>query len=95
MTVAANVKQVLTIVLAVLIFHLHINLTNLFGITLTLAGGAAYAKVEYDAKQARSVAVPTGTGAMGNGDMTLHGHKEQDPASVPLMGVTEEKRNRL
>lgn len=53
MTVAANVKQVLTIILAVVIFHLHITPMNLFGITLTLFGGAAYAKVELDAKAAR------------------------------------------
>ncbi|ORY92767.1 triose-phosphate transporter family-domain-containing protein [Leucosporidium creatinivorum] len=46
MTVAANVKQVLTIILAVLIFNLSLNPTNLFGITLTLAGGAWYARVE-------------------------------------------------
>lgn len=52
MTVAANVKQVLTIILAVIIFHLHINATNLFGITLTLLGGALYAKVELDNKAA-------------------------------------------
>lgn len=56
MTVAANVKQVLTIVLAVIIFHLRITPMNLFGITLTLLGGAAYAKVEYDAKKAKEQA---------------------------------------
>lgn len=54
MTVAANVKQVLTIVLAVMIFHLHINVTNLFGITLTLLGGALYAKVEFDQKNVKA-----------------------------------------
>jgi len=53
MTVAANVKQVLTIILAVIIFHLEITPMNLFGISLTLFGGAAYAKVELDAKTAR------------------------------------------
>lgn len=36
----ANVKQVLTIVLAVVIFNFRLNPTNLLGITLTLAGGA-------------------------------------------------------
>lgn len=56
MTVAANVKQVLTIILAVIIFDLHITPTNLFGISLTLFGGAAYAKAEYDAKIAREQA---------------------------------------
>ncbi|KAF9029528.1 TPT-domain-containing protein [Hymenopellis radicata] len=47
MTVAANVKQVLTIVLAVLIFDLSISFTNAIGILLTLAGGVWYAYVEF------------------------------------------------
>lgn len=47
---AANVKQVLTIILAVIIFNLALNPTNVFGITLTLAGGAWYAKVELQEK---------------------------------------------
>jgi drug/metabolite transporter (DMT)-like permease len=42
MTVAGNVKQVLSIVLAVIIFNLNITFTNLIGIMLTLAGGAWY-----------------------------------------------------
>ncbi|BGP15878.1 hypothetical protein JCM10213v2_003868 [Rhodosporidiobolus nylandii] len=56
MTVAANVKQVLTIVLAVLIFNVALNPTNLLGISLTLAGGAWYAKVELNEKMARAAA---------------------------------------
>ncbi|GAA5848695.1 hypothetical protein JCM3766R1_006414 [Sporobolomyces carnicolor] len=54
MTVAANVKQVLSIVLAVMIFNLVLNPTNLLGIVLTLFGGAWYAKVELQEKQARA-----------------------------------------
>ncbi|KAI9339715.1 triose-phosphate transporter family-domain-containing protein [Pilaira anomala] len=42
MTVAGNVKQVLSIVLAVIIFDLSITATNGLGIVLTLAGGAWY-----------------------------------------------------
>ncbi|KAL7319997.1 hypothetical protein PS15m_003069 [Mucor circinelloides] len=42
MTVAGNVKQVLSIILAVIIFNLNITFTNLIGIMLTLAGGAWY-----------------------------------------------------
>ncbi|KAI8348833.1 triose-phosphate transporter family-domain-containing protein [Choanephora cucurbitarum] len=42
MTVAGNVKQVLSIVLAVIIFNLNITFTNSIGILLTLAGGAWY-----------------------------------------------------
>lgn len=56
MTVAANVKQVLTIVLAVIIFNFQLNPTNLLGITLTLAGGAWYARVELQEKTARAAA---------------------------------------
>ncbi|KAI9489188.1 triose-phosphate transporter family-domain-containing protein [Zychaea mexicana] len=42
MTVAGNVKQVLSIVLAVIIFKLHITWMNAWGILLTLGGGAWY-----------------------------------------------------
>jgi uncharacterized membrane protein len=45
MTVAGNVKQVLSIVLAVVIFDLSINSTNAVGILLTLGGGAWYGYV--------------------------------------------------
>lgn len=51
MTVAGNVKQVMTIILAIIFFHLSVNLTNSFGIALTLLGGAWYAKLELDRKQ--------------------------------------------
>ncbi|KAL7284653.1 hypothetical protein ACG7TL_001950 [Trametes sanguinea] len=50
MTVAANVKQVLTIVLAVAVFDLTITRTNALGIMITLLGGAWYAAVEYSEK---------------------------------------------
>ncbi|KAJ7130270.1 TPT-domain-containing protein [Mycena epipterygia] len=46
MTVAANVKQVLTIVCAVVIFDLTITALNALGIILTLVGGAWYAWIE-------------------------------------------------
>ncbi|GAA6049615.1 hypothetical protein JCM3770_005036 [Rhodotorula araucariae] len=51
-----NVKQVLTIVLAVVIFNVSLNPTNLLGISLTLLGGAWYAKVELQEKTARAAA---------------------------------------
>jgi len=51
MTVAANVKQVLTIALAMFIFHLPPSMTNTLGIVLTLMGGAWYAAVEYEDKK--------------------------------------------
>ncbi|GAA5997930.1 uncharacterized protein JCM10292_006916 [Rhodotorula paludigena] len=65
MTVAANVKQVLTIVLAVLIFNVSLNPTNLLGITLTLAGGAWYARVELQEKTARAAAANAATSGLG------------------------------
>lgn len=53
MTVAANIKQVMTIVLAIVFFHLQVNATNAFGIFLTLVGGAWYAKLELERKQTK------------------------------------------
>ncbi|ORX51338.1 TPT-domain-containing protein [Hesseltinella vesiculosa] len=60
MTVAGNVKQVLSIILAVIIFKLNINLTNSFGIALTLLGGAWYGNVEMTEKaKANASILPT------------------------------------
>ncbi|KAI0753317.1 triose-phosphate transporter family-domain-containing protein [Daedaleopsis nitida] len=58
MTVAANIKQVLTILLAVAIFNLTITYANALGIMVTIAGGAWYAWVEYEEKAPTS-AVPS------------------------------------
>ncbi|CEI92640.1 Putative Ribonuclease III [Rhizopus microsporus] len=51
MTVAGNVKQVLSIVLAVIIFDLSITAMNGLGIILTLAGGAWYSNVQLTEKK--------------------------------------------
>lgn len=51
MTVAANVKQVLSIVIAVMVFNLTITALNAWGIFLTILGGAIYGYVEYDEKK--------------------------------------------
>ncbi|KAJ6588328.1 triose-phosphate transporter family-domain-containing protein [Mycena capillaripes] len=51
MTVAANVKQVLTIACAVVIFNLTITTLNAVGIILTLVGGAWYAWIELIERQ--------------------------------------------
>ncbi|KAI9783451.1 MAG: UAA transporter [Peltula sp. TS41687] len=48
MTVAANVKQILTIVLSTVLFRLKVGVWNTFGIFLTLLGGIWYAKVGMD-----------------------------------------------
>ncbi|KXN85609.1 Triose phosphate/phosphate translocator, chloroplastic [Leucoagaricus sp. SymC.cos] len=45
-SVAANVKQVLTILSSVVLFNLTITRMNAFGILLTLIGGAWYARVD-------------------------------------------------
>lgn len=88
MTVAANVKQVLTIVLAVMIFHLSINLTNLFGITLTLIGGALYAKVEFDQRNAKAL---NNNSSSNSGNSSLGGGQNLAPPGVALSTVLEEK----
>ncbi|WRT64435.1 uncharacterized protein IL334_001367 [Kwoniella shivajii] len=54
MTVSANCKQVLTIVLAVMLFNLHISPTNGVGILLTLLGGGWYGYVEYIEKKKKT-----------------------------------------
>ena len=51
MNVAANVKQVLTILLAVVIFDLTITPANGVGVLLTILGGAGYAFVEFGEKR--------------------------------------------
>ncbi|KAG1143323.1 hypothetical protein G6F37_010592 [Rhizopus arrhizus] len=63
MTVAGNVKQVLSIILSVIIFNYVINTTNAFGIVLTLFGGAWYGYEELSQKQriATSSTLPTHT----------------------------------
>ncbi|KAH9962120.1 triose-phosphate transporter family-domain-containing protein [Russula dissimulans] len=50
MGVAANVKQVLTVLCAFWFFHLDLTPLNAFGILLTLLGGGWYTLVEYHAK---------------------------------------------
>ena len=46
MTVAANLKQCLSIVLGVWVFQLQVGWVNALGIVIALGGGAWYAKVE-------------------------------------------------
>jgi drug/metabolite transporter (DMT)-like permease len=53
MTVAANVKQVLSVFCAVVLFKLTITPTNALGILLTITGGMWYAVVEYQEKRGR------------------------------------------
>lgn len=66
MDVAANVKQVLTIVLAVFVFDLHINFVNFVGIALTIAGGAFYSYVEYSNKGKLATSPSSASNGVGN-----------------------------
>ncbi|KAF9118591.1 UAA transporter [Mortierella sp. 14UC] len=54
MTVAANVKQVLSIVVAVTVFNTTIGFLNGIGIVITLFGGACYSYVEWREKNQRA-----------------------------------------
>lgn len=54
MTVAANIKQVLTVLFAVFMFDLNITSTNGAGILFTLVGGAWYGYVDYQEKRKRT-----------------------------------------
>ncbi|KAL9043186.1 MAG: hypothetical protein Q9214_003580 [Letrouitia sp. 1 TL-2023] len=50
MTIAANVKQVLTVVLSIMIWRIQVGSMNACGIVLTLIGGAWYGRVEVMSK---------------------------------------------
>ncbi|KAI4288555.1 MAG: hypothetical protein L6R35_002176 [Caloplaca aegaea] len=54
MTIAANVKQVLTVVLSVMIWQVPIGAMNACGIALTLLGGAWYGRVELMGKTSKT-----------------------------------------
>ncbi|KAI1300997.1 UAA transporter [Mortierella claussenii] len=54
MTVAANVKQVLSIVVAVTVFNTTIGFLNGLGIIMTLIGGACYSYVDLKEKSQRA-----------------------------------------
>lgn len=54
MTVAANLKQCLSIVLGVWVFRLQVGWMNALGIIIALSGGAWYAKVEFGSKNQQS-----------------------------------------
>ncbi|KAG2197901.1 hypothetical protein INT46_008679 [Mucor plumbeus] len=76
MTVAGNVKQVLSIVLSVVLFDYIITATNSFGIILTLLGGAWYGNVELSLKRnaAQQSVLPT--------TINLHEDKYEQNASL-------------
>lgn len=53
-TVCGNVKQALTIMFGIVLFHVEVGITNAVGMLITIAGAAWYSKVELDKKRAPS-----------------------------------------
>ena len=51
LSVAANAKQVLLIILATAVFGTHVNMVNGAGIVVVLAGSARYSQVVYQQQQ--------------------------------------------
>ncbi|RYP61731.1 hypothetical protein DL771_010026 [Monosporascus sp. 5C6A] len=51
MTVCANIKQCLTIILGGILFDVHLSALNMWGIIITVLGGAVYSFVELDSKK--------------------------------------------
>lgn len=62
MTVAANLKQCLSIILGVRVFQLHVGWMNALGIIIALGGGAWYARVEFGIKNQRNMDALTANG---------------------------------
>lgn len=50
MTVAANLKQCLSIILGIWVFRLEVGWMNGLGVIIALVGGVWYAKVEFGVK---------------------------------------------
>ena len=61
MTVAANVKQILTVLLAITFWGLQVGYLNVAGIIMTLAGGIWYSMVEIRGRRATSGVVVRGS----------------------------------
>ncbi|KAL2041542.1 hypothetical protein N7G274_005924 [Stereocaulon virgatum] len=61
MTVAANVKQILTVLLAITFWGLQVGYLNVAGIIMTLAGGIWYSVVEIHGKRRTSGVVVRGS----------------------------------
>jgi hypothetical protein len=59
MTVCGNLKQVLTILLGILLFDVHVGVLSGMGMAITLGGAAFYSNVELNKKQDRDRAEST------------------------------------
>ncbi|KJX94400.1 tpt-domain-containing protein [Zymoseptoria brevis] len=53
-TVCGNVKQALTILFGIVLFHVEVGVVNGIGMIITILGAVWYSKVELDNKQAKS-----------------------------------------
>ena len=63
MTVCANLKQCLTVLLGILVFNVRVGVLNGYGMVITLVGAAAYSKAELDSKgKVAAAASNTGSG---------------------------------
>lgn len=60
MTVAGNVKQALSILLAVWVFSTPVSFVNAIGILVTVSGGAWYSALQYETKRQRMVGSKSG-----------------------------------
>lgn len=58
-TVCANTKQCLTILLGVMVFNVHVGVLNGCGMVIALVGAAIYSKVELDSKGKKEGPPPT------------------------------------
>lgn len=54
MTVCANLKQCLTVILGIVLFDVEVGILNGYGMVVTLVGAAIYSKVELDSKGKRT-----------------------------------------
>jgi uncharacterized membrane protein len=52
-TVCGNVKQALTILFGIVLFHVQVGVVNGVGMLITIAGAVWYSKVELDSKQSK------------------------------------------
>ncbi|KAJ2553886.1 hypothetical protein EV175_002777 [Coemansia sp. RSA 1933] len=58
MTITGNVKVVLTVVLGCLLFKVSLPPISMFGVVVTIAGGAAYSAVRFSERKAKAQAKP-------------------------------------
>lgn len=59
LTVCANIKQCMTILLGIVLFSVHINWINGLGMGITAAGAAWFSSIELRIKQAKAQLLPT------------------------------------